>query len=263
MGDYSVFCGLSGIPISPGNRRDNPVVGWKVQRTKFTDDPNVFIPLSLPVHGYYNGTGGIEDGMGKELIEGEMVVICYKSLWDILPSFWNKEDGTTPVNVDMRAAHEKYQQEMVILKAIMESDEDDIYWQERYQDILTTAHSALEWATNNHGILRWISKICLGEPDFKNVFYQYRYCAGPFERLILAMVVVGPTAADFDQICLNIERLIMAYNSVYYRGRPILPNYWAGGPEQYPDFKRQQKWFGSVLKQVKALSLACRMKGYS
>jgi len=262
MGDYSVHCALSGIPI----RNGNPVVGWRLQHSKFkTIDENMFIPLSLPVHGFYDNGGGIEDKDGNNVLIGDgMVAICHESLWNTLPDFWNPLDGDGPVCEGMTKSHEKYLKEIKmhqeLLASLKESDEQYEFWKCRATELYGAAHMALSSHNMKIGcILKWIDKLYLGEPskddeteekDKKKWPHADHF--GTFERLILDVVIAGPSMPNFDQTCIDIGRLIMAYSSTYYRGRPILPTQ-ATHAEQYPDFKREKKWFQIVAKKVNEL----------
>ncbi len=242
MGHFSLHCCLSGIPIN----ETAPVAGWNLQPTKFKEvSCDRWIPLTFPVVGIYDGYGNIVNSEGEQLNkDGEYLAMCHQDLWDELPNFWDSRDGGS-----MQQSVEKAHKEFLERR----DEESEVPWRKSpYWD----AHSV---SFQGCYPLTWLFKICLGEPseedgktskETKDWGYERR--CGPFEKMLLDLVVSGPMRIDFRETCGNLEKLLGAYTSTIYRGRPIIPTE-ATYAVQDSDYKVEKKWFSFVSAKLNAL----------
>jgi len=242
MGHFSLHCCLSGIPINEGA----PVAGWHLQPTKFKElSCERWLPLTFPVVGTYDGYGRIENGKGDKLTnDNEYLALCHQDLWDELPSLWDSRDGGS-----MQKAVEDAHKEFLERR----DETSDMRWRKSpYWD----AHSAV---FQRRYPLTWLTNLCLGEPaesDGKpsketEDWGHERHC-GPFEKLLLDLVISGPMYLDFRETCGNLEKLLGAYTSTIYRGKPIIPTE-ATHAVQDSDYKIEKKWFSFVSAKLTAL----------
>ena len=92
MGHFTVPCGLSGIAIS---HRD-PIIGFNVELASYNHTYSAFVPTNMPVFGYYDDYGRLEDKEGNILrssdrgSDEDQLVLCHKALWDIASSGFDK-----------------------------------------------------------------------------------------------------------------------------------------------------------------------------
>ena len=242
MGHYSVHCCLSGIPIQGGD----PAIGWHVQHTKFKDlSCTQWIPLTFPVVGRYDGYGRIVDHADMDLTEDDVeLAICHKELWDQLPQLWDLRDGHDSLETVVTKIHEKFLQYGV---KYLPGGRESQY---------TQAWLSIGSECNR---FKWLKDICLGEPSKDDgVPYEtrkdwpYEDCCGVFEKKLLDLIIIGPKLPGFTQICESLEKLLTAYTSTCYRGRPIMPTTTTFAVQD-TDYKLEKKWFGFVNSKLTAL----------
>lgn len=223
MGDFSVHCCLSGLPITS----NQPVVAFGLQKSKFKETNLCgynFIPTTFPVHGYYDDCGGVTDKDGNDISPNGSIAICHLDFWNALPKFWNKQDGEESLKDSILKAHAKYLEDVSRYKALVDcSNDDNGFWKKRFEDKLWIAHSSID---NNHRcFLKWMDKLYIGEPSSDDgVLYDerkdwsYDKLSGPFEQMILNLII-NPNVENFEQICSDLEKLLIAYVSTYIRGQ--------------------------------------------
>lgn len=84
MGEYSLKCNLTGLPITPGAKVLVVMVASNyINNTHLYGVTDKFLPICLPFVGTYNGCGGIEKGCTDTLNSALLKACCYDKFNDV------------------------------------------------------------------------------------------------------------------------------------------------------------------------------------
>lgn len=264
MGDWSVHCAISGLSIRGGD----PVVGFKLQETSFKGEiyTSQYLPLSMPVVGYYDHCGGIstEKYSTDDLLGNGLRAIIHKDVWNELPKMWNPQDGAMPLIESFKEIHKEIHEEIANYKSLYEKDKKKIW--KKWMDPLGVAHSCLTRPTFR-GFVTWLDKIYLGEKSLDmgksykvRQHWSYKNCSGPFEKIVLQLAIDGPNDPMFAEKCDHLEKLVMAYSVQYITGRQITPIHLTH-PEQYTQMIKEEKWFKFLADKAHEMRVEEKYKG--
>ena len=118
MGHYNVHCCLSGVPIEYGDE----VVAWPLQKeyARGIGYRESWIPAGLPIMGWYDSYGGVDDVHGNILLSGDQhIAMCHMKMWTQLTDFWDNRDGSIKdedLLSQIRGAREKHKKDQDFLK---------------------------------------------------------------------------------------------------------------------------------------------------
>ncbi len=83
MGEFSVKCNLTGLPITPGAKVLVVMVASNYDNSRLFRVTDKYIPICLPFVGTYNGCGGIEEGCIDVLNAALLMSCCYDKVNDV------------------------------------------------------------------------------------------------------------------------------------------------------------------------------------
>jgi len=226
MGDYSVICAVSGLPITMSQK----VVGFEVEHYRYGSEKNQFVPKSFPVFGKYDMVGGID---GIELSPN--VALIHLSVWENAELYWHKQNNKIgenfiDVNYIIEKAMSSYEME-IKLQNICPS----IKYIMTKQDCVYNAIGECIQDSDEGLVLRDMleSKNDNVTNLPENLSFLHR---STFAKVLIDKMIIGWTEQDQD----TLYRLICLYSGQMITGKFIAPS---NQPyiEQYPDYKQRIK----------------------
>lgn len=224
MGDYSVMCTVTGLPIT-GNQI---VVGFEVEPYRFDTDRNRYVPLSWPVEGKYDMGGGIE-----ELDLSPNVALIHKEVWENAEIYWhrmNRKSG--PDFLDTARILEEAKRRMKMETRLFLPDQKhqwtladyvygEIFHRESDTDESLTLRNMMD--SKNGNVTNLPESLC----------FIHR---SSFGQIVAEKIINGWTEED----SLTLYRLVCLYSGQMMTGKHIAPS---NQPhvEQYPDYKQRIK----------------------
>jgi hypothetical protein len=242
MGHFTVPCGLSGIPIKGGDH----IVGFNVELASYNHTYSAFIPTNIPVVGYYDDYGRLEDKKGNILREAERgdeekLILCHKHMWDVASKGFNKTytayNGTKSISIMEHFANTKK----------MLSNPENF--------ISETLKSALDKKFDKNMLRAFMLTSGLLPQDKSVGLHQTlneligRGKEGKFRTMWTERLDKGP---DLTQEEANmIAQMCMVYKNSYVSGRQLTTtsHCWT---IQDTDYKEEAKWHAEVAKFAKS-----------
>jgi len=235
MGDYSVVCAITGIPINYSNK----VIGFEIEPYRYNNGRNQFVPKSWVVEGEYDFVGGIE---GHDLSPN--VALVHKEVWDNAEMYWHYGNRKYGVGfLKMKYILDKAAREFDHNKKLNETYPDSDF------DCNWTLNDYVEYSLRNE-LTNTDEGLVLREMlDAKNnnvTNLDEKYCfihRSAFGQLLTEKIIAGWTEED-DVI---LHKLVCLYSGQMITGKFICPS---NSPyiEQYPEFKQRIKVMKFALK---------------
>lgn len=231
MGDYSLICAVTGLPITNHQK----VVAFETEPARYEDGKNRFIPASWPVFGEYDMGGGVE---GHDLTPD--VALVHLAVWENAEMYWHEENNHFGWNfLEIERAKEK-------AKKNMEYARDDKDWTD--SDYLFYALRDQFTHTDEGLVFRellWGKKDALPHPD--NLSFLYR---SKFMEIILQRILSGEW--NHEQDMRVVHKLVCLYSGQMMTGKYIAPSL---NPmvEQYPKYQQRIRIMRKHLELARQL----------
>lgn len=260
MGHFSVPCGMSGIPITAGQ----PIVGFRVENTRFEDSTYWDkIPCTIPVRGFYDDYGRLEDSKGNTLLspDDSQIVLIHEELWDAIPDMWdNKYDKWPPMIESVRAIVEYFKKAKErgssLLAMIEESSSakealgkkgitPDDYKFNTYHELSRAIDSSSGHRLNSFKHL--FSKICFSGPateDVGDTWHTGEPRLFPKGQMMCFNLILNWEETPEDErekIVSELEKLTLCYLTSNIRGRQVTTTHHCY-TIQDSDYKFETKW---------------------
>ncbi|MFA5311708.1 MAG: hypothetical protein WC375_00150 [Methanomassiliicoccales archaeon] len=231
MGDYSLICAVSGLPITGSHQ----VVGFETEPYRFKDGKNKFIPASWPVFGEYDMSGGIE---GKTL--SCRAALIHIDIWNNAEMYWhteNRKSGCNFLNVEL--AKQKALNEKEFYKEDKKwTDNDYLFYALREQ-----------FNKTDEGLVfrELIESEEDATPHPKELCFLFR---GQFMEAILRSILSEEWDNERDMKVLH--KIVCLYSGQMLTGKFIGPS---NDPyiEQYPGYKQRIKIMSKHLAIARKL----------
>lgn len=224
MGDYSVICAVTGLPIT----RNQEVIGFEVEPYRYNNTPyNRYVPKSWPVEGEYDMVGGIE---GFEL--SPQVALVHKEVWENAEAYWHVENKKSGINFfDTKRLREEGEKSFQI-------DVKTGYAEKRKWSVTDYIFYGFnkELQTTDEGLVL-LNMLESKNGNVTNLPENLSFIhRSAFGQLLVEKIIAGWTEAD----ALTLYRMVCLYSGQRLTGKQISPS---NQPfiEQYPDYKQRIK----------------------
>lgn len=224
MGDFSIRCAISGVPIPRGTK----VLILKMHKSE--RHPEYRYPVAMPVAGMMGSYGGVDDGYKYE--EGHVYLHVLPDLWEAAGSIWMEAmfGGKIPnLAAEIRAEREKYKRVLAEHAQFKGHPDYAAFIELRMND-------GGDW-------LRRLKNIVLFAPEFGKT--------NPIYKGVMGMITDAkePRKKDVDRL----RELIAAFMSSCITGVDL-----GGGDrdhpfEQYPELKWDLMWHQAIVNTIKKL----------
>ena len=238
MGDFSVPCVISGLPIA-GRQQ---VVGFQIRKARWDDAEVPFAPVCAPFRGTMGDYGRIlEDDRIPAFSEDEKTITVYAhvDLFTAATTIFRKampKKGS--LWEEMKARRARYLEEMDSMVQIEPDPEKrkgyDGYPLQTLKSSIAR-HDIEPWIGLMHHLLICVSDDETFETDLFNLITK------EFQAEVLDEAKVKPMIDD-------IETLLAAVAASRITGHPIQPPGYTF--EQYPSFKWEWMWHSVVAAKV-------------
>jgi hypothetical protein len=228
MGDYSLVCAVSGLPVTDRQQ----VVGFELEPYRYAGSSYLFIPASWPVFGEYDLCGGIE---GHNLSPN--IAVIHIDIWNNAEMYWHDLNSKYGWNfLDVEKAKQSGAKKYGGDKGWTESD----YLFYALSQQFTGRDEALVFRNIIDGKEDAI-------PHAKELCFLYR---SKFMEIILQRILSGEW--DNEQDMRVIHKIICLYSGQMITGKFISPSI---DPhiEQYPDYKQRIKIMTKHLQLARKL----------
>lgn len=230
MGDFSVPCVLSGLPIAAGS----PVVGFKIRKARYEDADCPFGPVSLPFTGFINDYGYI-DGRDDRNEKGSLTVFAHVSLFELQGEIFTKAMPKKGSLYDEMVARKQAYRTMLAEHSKLggnQSETEDFCCKYTVRDNMARGDEE-PWIALMHHLLLCVSD----SASFKTELGEWLF------DLVLSDAFEADAAkakADID----NLQHLLCVFAATRITGHPIRPPGYCF--EQYPTFKWETMWHAEV-----------------
>lgn len=254
MGDYSIVCAITGLPIT-GRQK---VVGIGLEPYKYRKERmarHLWVPSSFPIFGEYDYGGGIETEQ-KEILP-KFCAIMHRDVWDNAEMYWHHLNNQSPLCLAERDVKEILdralkEKEMCKLLARGEVRENKEKWTtEDYVYHALDFYQQYMATTDYWLVLRYLF-------DSKNVSRAGRKKGNCFlQRNKFAQIICKKIANnDWKQQDLEtLTKIISLFGGEKIIGKYIAPSEPNGSPyiEQYPEYQQRIKTLDFSIKLAKKL----------
>lgn len=241
MGDWSVVCAVTGLPIT----NSQEVVGFEVEPYRFDATRHRWIPKTWPVFGQYDMGGGIE---GHELSPNSALI--HLAVWNNAENYWHSENRKCGANfLNISRIVENAKKEETSTKMI-ESIRDRSGEPKRYSwtpnDFIFYALEHSLQDSDEGLVLKDLmdAKKLVGDIPEDHCFLH----RGAFAETLCDRIRNGWSASDRE----TLYKLVCMYSAQMITGRQISPS---SHPyiEQYPDYKQRIKSLRFTLDLARKL----------
>jgi len=238
MGDYSVVCAVSGLPITHRQK----VVAFEVEPYRWDATKHRYAPKTWPVIGEYDYVGGIK---GVEF-ETTDIAMIHHDIWEDAESYWHCENMKNgPVFFDFKRAIEEANAK-ASLDARCNSKEKYNYKYTMNDYLYYYLHR--QFTDTDEGLV--LREMVEAKNDnVTNAPKELCFLArGKFMERMLDKIWAGWTEED----SLTLYRLVCIYSGQTITGRHIAP---CNQPyiEQYPSYKQRIKLLQKHYQLAKKL----------
>lgn len=228
MGDFSIRCAISGVPIPCGT----PVLVLKVAKSE--KHPEYQYPVGMPCAGEMGSYGKLDDYTYEE---GFTYLHVLPNLWVSAGTIWTAAmfDGKKP-----KSLYDEIEKERAEYRKTLREYEQ-FRGQESYDELI---RSLMKIRLNDRGEwMRRLKNVVLFAPDFGETNYLVNTTVG----MITQEVTPDRPAVN------SIQELVAAFMSSCITG----VNLGGGGEtypfEQYPTLKWDLQWHQAIVKEIKRL----------